>query len=149
MAQSRPLLPKTATELYGSDVMVSVGASSRGTTNSSRRVRRYREDRLAGTGLAPVFPLWGKPTPALAEEMIDGGLRAVLTCINPKHLDRSFAGREFDRALLRDLPAGIDPCGEYGEFHSFAYEGPMFDRPISALAGEIVNRGGFVFADVC
>jgi len=109
-------------------------------------VRRYREDRLAGTGLAPVFPLWGKPTPALAEEMIDGGLRAVLTCINPKHLDRSFAGREFDRALLRDLPAGIDPCGE---FHSFAYEGPMFDRPISALAGEIVNRGGFVFADVC
>ena len=63
--------------------------------------------------------------------MIDGGLRAVLTCINPKHLDRSFAGREFDRALLRDLPAGIDPCGEYGEFHSFAYDGPMFDRPIS------------------
>ena len=112
-------------------------------------VRRYREDRLAGTGLAPMFPLWGKPTPALAEEMIDGGLRAVLTCINPKHLDRSFAGREFDRALLRDLPAGIDPCGEYGEFHSFAYDGPMFDRPISALAGEIVDRDGFVFADVC
>jgi uncharacterized protein (TIGR00290 family) len=111
-------------------------------------VRRYREDRLARTGLTPIFPLWETPTRGLAEEMIDGGLRAILTCINPKYLDRSFAGREFDRELLRDLPAGIDPCGERGEFHSFAYAGPMFHRPVTATAGEIVDRDGFVFADV-
>ena len=111
-------------------------------------VRRYREDKLAGTGLTPVFPLWGIPTPGLAEEMVDGGLRAILTCVNPKHLDRSFAGREFDRRLLRDLPAAVDPCGERGEFHSFAYDGPMYDTPVAAIAGDVVDRDGFVFADV-
>jgi uncharacterized protein (TIGR00290 family) len=111
-------------------------------------VRRYREDRLAGTGLTPIFPLWEKPTLALAEEMIAGGLRAVLTCVNPKHLDRSFAGRQFDRALLGDLPPGVDPCGEYGEFHSFAYDGPMFERPVAVSSGDVVDRDGFVFADV-
>jgi len=111
-------------------------------------VRRYREDKLAGTGLTPIFPLWGIPTPELAEEMVDGGLRAILTCVNPKHLDRSFAGREFDRRLLRDLPASVDPCGERGEFHSFAYGGPMYDTSVAATAGEVVDRDGFVFADV-
>jgi uncharacterized protein (TIGR00290 family) len=111
-------------------------------------VRRYREDKLAGTGLTPIFPLWGIPTPGLAEEMVDGGLRAILTCINPKQLDRSFAGRQFDRALLRDLPAGIDPCGERGEFHSFAYGGPMYDTAIAVTPGDVVDRDGFVFADV-
>jgi uncharacterized protein (TIGR00290 family) len=111
-------------------------------------VRRYREDRLDGTGLTPIFPLWGIPTLALAEEMIDGGLRAILTCVNPQHLDRSFAGRQFDRTLLRDLPPGVDPCGERGEFHSFAYDGPMFARPVAAAAGQVVDRDGFVFADV-
>jgi uncharacterized protein (TIGR00290 family) len=111
-------------------------------------VRRYREDKLAGTGLTPIFPLWGIPTPGLAEEMVDGGLRAILTCVNPKQLDRSFAGRQFDRALLRDLPAGIDPCGERGEFHSFAYGGPMYDTAIAVTPGEVVDRDGFVFADV-
>ncbi len=111
-------------------------------------VRRYREDRLAGTGLTPIFPIWGIPTDRLAGEMIDGGLRAVLTCVDPKQLDRSFAGRQFDRALLADLPSGIDPCGERGEFHSFAYDGPMFDRPVAVVAGEVVERDGFVFADL-
>ena len=111
-------------------------------------VRRYRESRLAGSGLTPLFPIWGIPTDQLAYEMIDGGLRAVLTCVNPKHLDRSFAGRQFDRALLSDLPAGVDRCGERGEFHSFAYAGPMFDRPVAIGAGEVVERDGFVFADV-
>jgi uncharacterized protein (TIGR00290 family) len=111
-------------------------------------VRRYREDRLAATGLTPIFPLWGIPTAGLAEEMIDGGLRAILTCVNPKQLDRSFAGRQFDRDLLRDLPAGVDPCGERGEFHSFAYGGPMYTRPVAALAGDVVDRDGFVFADI-
>jgi uncharacterized protein (TIGR00290 family) len=111
-------------------------------------VRRYREDRLAGSGLTPIFPIWGIPTDQLAGEMIDGGLRAVLTCVNPKHLDRSFAGRQFDRTLLADLPAGVDPCGERGEFHSFAYDGPMFNRAVAVTSGEVVDRDGFVFADM-
>jgi len=111
-------------------------------------VRKYREEKLAGTGLAPLFPIWGTPTDRLAVEMVDHGLRSVLTCVNPKHLDRSFAGRQFDRALLTDLPAGVDKCGERGEFHSFAYDGPMFNRPIAVTVGEVVDRDGFVFADV-
>jgi uncharacterized protein (TIGR00290 family) len=111
-------------------------------------VRRYREERLTGTGLTPLFPLWGIPTDRLAGDMIDGGLRAILTCVNPKLLDASFAGRQFDRALLADLPVGVDPCGERGEFHSFAYDGPMFHRPIAVSLGKIVDRDGFAFADV-
>jgi uncharacterized protein (TIGR00290 family) len=111
-------------------------------------VRRYREDKLAGTGLTPLFPIWGIPTDRLAAEMVENGLRSVLTCVNPKHLDRSFAGREFDRALLADLPADVDKCGERGEFHSFAYDGPMFHHPLAVTVGEVVDRDGFVFADV-
>jgi len=111
-------------------------------------VRQYREQKLAGTGLTPLFPIWGIPTDQLAVEMVANGLRSVLTCVNPKHLDRSFAGREFDRTLLTDLPAGVDRCGERGEFHSCAYDGPMFNRPITVAVGEVVDRDGFVFADV-
>jgi len=111
-------------------------------------VRKYREEKLAGSGLTPLFPIWGIPTDQLAMQMVEGGLRSVLTCINPKHLDRSFAGRQFDRALLDDLPAGVDKCGERGEFHSFAWDGPMFNRPVSIAIGEVVDRDGFVFADV-
>jgi uncharacterized protein (TIGR00290 family) len=111
-------------------------------------VRKYREAKLAGTGLTPLFPIWGIPTDQLAMEMIGNGLRSVLTCVNPKHLDRSFAGRQFDRALLMDLPAEVDKCGERGEFHSFAYDGPMFTRPIPITVGDVVDRDGFVFADV-
>jgi diphthamide synthase (EF-2-diphthine--ammonia ligase) len=112
-------------------------------------VRRYREERLAGTGLTPLFPLWKTMTTAtLARTMIAGGLEARLTCVDPRVLDRSFAGRRFDEALLRDLPAGVDPCGENGEFHSFAYAGPMFTGPIRVVAGEVVDRDGFVFCDL-
>lgn len=111
-------------------------------------VRRYREEKLAGTGLTPIFPIWGIPTEQLAMQMVEGGLRSVLTCVNPKHLDRSFAGRQFDRALLDDLPAGVDKCGERGEFHSFAWAGPMFNHPVTIEVGEVVDRDGFVFADV-
>jgi uncharacterized protein (TIGR00290 family) len=111
-------------------------------------VRRYREERLAGTGLTPIFPLFGSDTAALANQMVAAGLGARLTCVDPKVLDRSFAGREFDADLLRDLPASIDPCGERGEFHSFAYRGPMFSRPIPIDTGVIVERDGFVFADL-
>ena len=111
-------------------------------------VRKYREEKLAGSGLTPVFPIWGIPTDQLAVQMVQGGLKSVLTCVNPKHLDRSFAGRQFDRALLEDLPAGVDKCGERGEFHSFAWDGPMFNHPVSIAVGEVVDRDGFVFADV-
>lgn len=112
-------------------------------------VRRYREDRLAGSGLDPLFPLWKtKPTAALAQDMVAAGLRATLTCVNPKRLDRSFAGRAFDPHLLRDLPADVDPCGENGEFHSFAHAGPMFNHSIPVTVGEVVDRDGFVFADL-
>ena len=111
-------------------------------------IRRYREERLAGTGLTPMFPLFGADTAALARTMVAGGLRARLTCVNPKVVDRRFAGREFDSALLDELPPSVDPCGERGEFHSFAYAGPMFDKPIAIASGEVVERDGFVFADV-
>ncbi len=112
-------------------------------------VRRYREDRLAGTGIAPLFPIWKtKPTLDLAHDMIEGGLQARLTCIDPRKLDRAFAGRAFDAQLLRDLPPGVDPCGENGEFHSFACAGPMFNSPIPVEAGQVVDRDGFVFADL-
>ena len=110
-------------------------------------VRSYRERQLAGTGLEPLFPLWEIPTDRLAREMIAGGLRARLSCVDTKQLDASFAGREFDEALLRDLPPGADPCGERGEFHTCVYAGPMFKGPIAIETGEILNRDGFVFAD--
>jgi uncharacterized protein (TIGR00290 family) len=110
-------------------------------------IRAYREKQLAGTGLAPLFPLWLEPTDKLAREMIDSGLNAKLVCVDPKKLDPSFAGREFDDALLRDLPGGVDPCGENGEFHTCVYAGPMFAGSIAIEIGEVIGRDGFVFAD--
>jgi len=112
-------------------------------------VRGYREAKLAGTGLEPIFPLWKtKTTRELADEMVAAGLQARLTCVDPRKLDPTFAGRVFDRSLLRDLPAACDPCGENGEFHSFAFAGPMFRHPIPNQLGAVVERDGFVFADV-
>jgi uncharacterized protein (TIGR00290 family) len=111
-------------------------------------VRQYREDTLAGTGIEPVFPLWGSDTADLAREMVAAGLVADITCVDPGQLDPSFAGRRFDSAFLDDLPDSVDPCGENGEFHSFAHRGPMFVRPIPVTPGEIVERDGFVFADL-
>ena len=112
-------------------------------------VRNYRITRLAGSGLEPLFPIWKtKTTKELAEEMVTAGLQARLTCVDPRKLDRTFAGRVFDRSLLTDLPTSVDPCGENGEFHSFAFAGPMFQHPIPNQLGEIVDRDGFVFADV-
>jgi uncharacterized protein (TIGR00290 family) len=111
-------------------------------------IRAYREKQMEPTGIKPIFPLWGMPTDRLAREMIEGGLQARLTCVDPKKLDRSFAGRAFDKELLESLPAGVDPCGERGEFHTFAWSGPMFDAPVEIKLGEVVERGGFVFADL-
>jgi uncharacterized protein (TIGR00290 family) len=111
-------------------------------------IRRYREERLAGSGLTPVFPLFGLDTLTLARSMVAGGLRARLTCVNPKVIDARFVGREFDTTLLNELPALVDPCGERGEFHTFAYDGPMFAKPIPIELGVVVERDGFVFADL-
>ena len=111
-------------------------------------IRAYREKQLASCGMTPVFPLWGRDTRKLAEDMIAGGLCAFLTCVDPRRLDRSFAGRRFDQDLLATLPREVDPCGENGEFHTFASAGPMFGAEIPVSAGEIVERDGFVFADL-
>jgi diphthamide synthase (EF-2-diphthine--ammonia ligase) len=111
-------------------------------------IRRYREERLAGTSLRPLFPIWGIPTNQLARQMIAGGLRARLTCVDPRQLPSEFVGREFDAALLDSLPSAVDPCGERGEFHSFCYDCPAFSEPIAVESGEVVERDGFVFADL-
>ena len=111
-------------------------------------VRAYREERLAGSGLDPLFPLWGLPTAELAGQMIREGLRARLTCVDTRILDASFAGRPFDDDLLRDLPAGVDPCGENGEFHTCVVGGPMFDRALNVTTGELVVREPFAWKDI-
>ena len=111
-------------------------------------IRAYRERQLAGTGIAPLFPLWGRDTRMLAAEMIDSELVAHLTCVDPRKLDREFAGRRFDQAFLADLPDGIDPCGENGEFHTFVSAGPMFHEAVPIRTGDVVERDGFVFADL-
>ncbi len=110
-------------------------------------VRAYRENQLKSTGLEPLFPVWQIPTDELAREMIAAGLRARLSCVDSKQLPAEFAGREFDADLLKDLPAGTDPCGERGEFHSCVYAGPMFKAPLALESGEVIDRDGFVFAD--
>jgi uncharacterized protein (TIGR00290 family) len=111
-------------------------------------VRRYREDRLAGTGLGPLFPLWGINTGELARTMLRSGVRARIVCIDPRKLPKEFAGRDLDESLLEQFSPEIDPCAENGEFHTCAYAGPMFRKPIAIERGEVVERDGFVFADV-
>ncbi len=111
-------------------------------------VREYRERNLASTGIMPTFPLWGQPTSALAREMLAAGVRAVLTCVDPRVLPPDFCGRAFDETLLADLPRDVDPCGERGEFHTFVWDGPGFSAPIAIETGETVSRDGFVFTDV-
>jgi len=110
-------------------------------------VRAYRERQLAPTGLEPLFPLWEISTDALAREMIAGGLRARLTCVDTRQLPSGFVGLDFDAALLDELPASVDPCGERGEFHTCVYAGPMFSAPLALRAGEVVERDGFTYAD--
>jgi uncharacterized protein (TIGR00290 family) len=111
-------------------------------------IRRYREEKLAGTGLTPLFPLFGSDTRALAREMVAAGLGARITCLNPKVMDRKFAGREFDQSLLDELPESIDPCAERGEFHTCSYRGPMFSRSLPIRTGITVERDGYVFTDL-
>ncbi len=111
-------------------------------------VRDYRIQKLAGTGLVPLFPIWDPDTAGLSRTMVAAGLKATLTCVDPRALDAAFAGREFDARLLADLPPGVDPCGERGEFHTFAWDGPMFRHRLPVRRGEVVERDGFVFADL-
>jgi uncharacterized protein (TIGR00290 family) len=111
-------------------------------------VRAYRESQLARANMGAVFPLWGRDTAALANEMIDGGLRAVVTCVDPRVAPRDLAGRQFDRDLLAQLPDGVDPCGENGEFHTFVWDGPRFREPLHISVGDTVEREGFLFTDV-
>ena len=111
-------------------------------------IRAYREKQLAGTGLEPCFPIWGCDTAALSREMVAAGLRAYVTCVDPRQLAPEFAGRTFDAAFLGDLPEDVDPCGENGEFHTFAFAGPMFRQPIAVEPGPVVEREGFHFADL-
>jgi uncharacterized protein (TIGR00290 family) len=113
-----------------------------------RDIRDYRERQLQATRLAPLFPIWDSPTSGLATEMIGAGVKAKVTCVDPAKLDRSFAGREFDRAFVESLPPSVDPCGENGEFHTFVYDSPVFSRPIPVKTGDVIERDGFVFADV-
>ncbi len=111
-------------------------------------IRAYRERQLQGSGLRPSFPLWGRDTTALAQEMVGSGLRARICCVNSAQLDAQFAGREFDAQLLRDLPDTVDHCGENGEFHTFASDGPGFRRPIMVRNGETVDQDGFIVTDL-
>ena len=111
-------------------------------------VRKYREERLAGSGLSPLFPLWGRRTTALAREMIAGGLRARVATLDPRLMPREFIGAEFDETLLARLPAGVDPCAERGEFHTCALAGPMFENGIAVKTGEVVEREGFLYVDL-
>ena len=114
----------------------------------SRDIRAYREQKLAGTGITPVFPLWQRPTPELARAMIASGLEAYIATVDMMKLPVEFAGREFDASLLTDLPAGVDPCGENGEFHTCVVAGPMFSRRIAVTAGERVERDGYAYCDL-
>lgn len=111
-------------------------------------VRDYRLQKLEGTGLCAAFPLWGGDTAALAQEMVAAGVKATVVCVDPRALDAAFVGRDFDARLLADLPVTVDPCGERGEFHTFAWDGPMFRHPVPVRRGEVVTRDGFVFADL-
>ena len=111
-------------------------------------IREYREAKLSGTGITPLFPLWRTPTDKLAKDMISGGLRALVTCVDPQQLPASFAGREFNEEFLLTLPHHVDPCGERGEFHTFALDGPMFSKPVAVELGEIIEREGFIYADL-
>ena len=150
-----PLPWPCSNEVYESRMRDAVAAAlERGVTHVAfgdlflEDIRAYRIKQLEGSGLEPLFPIWAEPTGPLARRMIDAGLDAYLTCVDPKKVPRSFAGRKFDQALLDDLPAGVDPCGENGEFHTCVYAGPMFTQPLAVESGDTVSRDPFVWVDL-
>lgn len=134
-------------EAFASPPLSEVGAVAFGDL-FLESVRTHRERRLSADGRRGIFPLWGRDTAALAREFIAAGFQAYIVCLDPRVLDASFAGRAYDERLLADLPAGVDQCGENGEFHTFVYAGPIFTRPVACATGEVVEREGFVFCDV-
>ncbi|MBL1293742.1 MAG: adenine nucleotide alpha hydrolase [Thiotrichales bacterium] len=111
-------------------------------------IRQYRVSQLDGTGIKPVFPLWLIPTDELAQTMVSGGLKAIISCVDPKQCPKEFAGREYNMELLADLPSSVDPCGENGEFHTFVFDAPIYSKAIDIRVGEIIERNGFIFADI-
>ena len=111
-------------------------------------IRNYRAQKLYSCGIKPIFPIWGSSTDALAKEMINNGLKTIITCIDPKQIPQRFIGKEFNEIFLESLPKSVDPCGENGEFHSFVYDAPMFSKPIQVSVGEIIHRDNFIFADL-
>jgi diphthamide synthase (EF-2-diphthine--ammonia ligase) len=113
-----------------------------------QEIRDYRVRQLHGSGLEPLFPVWDIPTAQLGRDMIASGVKAKITCVDPSKLSKSFAGRDYDLPFLQTLPSDIDPCGENGEFHTFVSDAPVFTRPIAVRSGEVIERDGFVFADV-
>ena len=150
-----PIPSPCPNEIYEERMREAVGAAVRdGFTHAAfgdlflEDVRRYREEKLSGTGLAPMFPVWGIPTRELAGQMIEGGLKARLACVDTRVLDGGLVGREWDRALLSELPDTVDVCGEKGEFHTCVYAGPMFARPLTLTRGETVTREPFTWADL-
>jgi uncharacterized protein (TIGR00290 family) len=134
-------------EAFGSAPLAGVAAVAFGDL-FLEEVRTYREQRLAAGGKRGLFPLWARDTRELSREFIAAGFEAIVVCLDPGAVDPSFAGRSYDEQLLAELPAGVDPCGENGEFHTFAWDGPMFARPVRVEPGEVVERDGFVFADL-
>jgi len=134
-------------QAFGSEPLASVEAVAFGDL-FLEDVRAYREDRLAAAGRQGCFPIWHRDTAGLAREFIEAGFEAIIVCVDPSKLDSRFAGRRFDRRLLGELPAGVDPCGENGEFHTFVYAGPILPAPLGVEVGKTVERDGFVFTDV-
>jgi uncharacterized protein (TIGR00290 family) len=150
-----PLPWPCANEVYEREMRAAVDAAvARGVTHVAfgdlflEDIRAYRIRQLEGSRLQPLFPIWQEPTAPLARRIIDAGVEAYLTCVDPKKLPPSFAGRRFDHALLADLPADVDPCGENGEFHTCVLAGPMFQYAVRAEVGDVVEREGFYFADL-
>ena len=150
-----PLPWPCSNELYGREMRAAIEAAlSRHITHVAfgdlflEDIRAYRCKQPEGTGIEPLFPLWHEPTEPLARRMIDAGVEAFLTCVDPKRLSRSFADRKFDHAFLDELPVGVDPCGENGEFHTCVLAGPMLRQPVPADVGQVVERDGFFFADL-
>lgn len=150
-----PLPDPCPHEIYDARMRAAVaGAVAEGFTHAAfgdlflEDIRRYREAQLAGSGLKPLFPLWGVPTARLAHDMMSAGLRARLSCVDTRVLGPSFAGREFNATMLADLPAGVDPCGENGEFHTCVSDGPMFSGPVRVSVGTRERRDPFAWADL-
>jgi|1185.fasta_scaffold235540_2 uncharacterized protein (TIGR00290 family) len=150
-----PLPDPCSNEIYEARMRTAVRqAAAEGFTHMAfgdlflKEVRRYREAQLAGSGLSPLFPLWAIPTDRLARDMMAAGLRARLSCVDMRVIGPSFAGREFNATMLADLPNGVDPCGENGEFHTCAYDGPMFQGPIRLDAGEREIREPFAWSEL-